>query len=69
MVAAGGPKTPTLRDALQLMQDAVHSGVRGAVIGRNIWGDTNIGGALRAFKAVIHDDVKPDDALKLMTTH
>lgn len=67
MVAAGGPKTPTLRDALQLMQDAAHSGVRGGVIGRNIWGDTNIGGALRAFKAVIHDDMSPDDALKLMT--
>ncbi|MEZ4670360.1 MAG: aldolase [Anaerolineae bacterium] len=66
LVAAGGPKTDTLRDALQLLGDACSVGVRGGTIGRNIWGDTNIGGALRAYKAVIHDGKSADDALKVM---
>lgn len=66
LVAAGGPKTDTLRDALQLMADACSVGVRGGTIGRNIWGDTNISGALRAYKAVIHDGKRADDALKEM---
>jgi class I fructose-bisphosphate aldolase len=64
LVAAGGPRTPTFRDALQLMSDAVGCGVRGGVIGRNIWGEANIAGALRAFKAVIHDRRTIDEALK-----
>ncbi len=66
LVAAGGPKMPTLRDALQLMSDAVKCGVRGAVIGRNVWNDANIPGAVLAFKAVVHDGQAVDEALKLM---
>lgn len=66
LVAAGGPKTNTFRDALQLMADACSVGVLGGTIGRNIWGDSNIAGTLRAYKAVIHDSVSPDDALKLL---
>lgn len=65
LVAAGGPKTATLRDALQMMSDVVHCGVLGATIGRNIWGSADITGALRAFKAIIHDKAEPDAALKL----
>lgn len=63
LVAAGGPKTETLAAALQLMADAVACGVRGATIGRNIWGVDDITGALRAFKAVIHDGLTPAQAL------
>lgn len=65
LVAAGGPKTATLRDALQMMADVVDCGVLGATIGRNIWGSPDITGALRAFKAIIHDAATPDDALAL----
>lgn len=66
VVAAGGPKTPTLEAALQLMADACGCGVLGGTIGRNIWGDANVGGALRAYKAVIHDGKSAQDALHLM---
>jgi class I fructose-bisphosphate aldolase len=65
LVIAGGPQTPTLRDALQLTREAVDSGVRGAVVGRNIWGMDDIAGALRAFKAVVHDGKSADEALGL----
>jgi class I fructose-bisphosphate aldolase len=64
MVAAGGPKTPTLADALGLMADAVRVGVMGGTVGRNIWGDTDIAGAARAYKAVIHDGKSVQDALR-----
>jgi fructose-bisphosphate aldolase, class I len=66
LVAAGGPKTNTLEEAFQLMEDVVTSGVMGATIGRNIWGNPDITGMLRAFKAVIHDEAAPHEALKLV---
>jgi len=62
VVAAGGPKNDTLEEALELMQGVVKSGARGATIGRNIWGHTNIREAIRAFKAVIHDGKGPEEA-------
>jgi class I fructose-bisphosphate aldolase len=62
LVAAGGPKAPTLLDSLQMMSDAIHCGVQGATIGRNIWGVTDVTGALKAFKAVIHDKADARDA-------
>lgn len=68
IVAAGGPKTNTLRDALQIMSDAVDAGVLGGTVGRNVWSDPNISGAVRAYKAVIHDRTPVDQALALMGT-
>jgi fructose-bisphosphate aldolase, class I len=62
LVAAGGPKAPTLLDGLQMMSDAIHCGVQGATIGRNIWGVSDVTGAVRAFKAVIHDKADARDA-------
>ena len=56
LVAAGGPQTATLEDALQMMRDLLRAGVRGAVIGRNIWGHDDITGTLRAFRKVIHGE-------------
>ena len=46
------------------MADVVKSGAAGATIGRNIWGFAQIGAAVRAFKAVIHDGSDADAALK-----
>jgi fructose-bisphosphate aldolase, class I len=64
LVAAGGPKAGTLRAALEMFADVVKSGARGATIGRNIWGFEQIGAAVQAFKAVIHDGCSADEALK-----
>jgi len=64
LVAAGGPKADTLRSALEMVAQVVQSGARGATIGRNIWGFEQIGAAVHAFKAVIHDGKSPDEALK-----
>lgn len=68
VVAAGGPKTNTMLEALQIMADAVSVsvGVRGGTIGRNVWGSEDITGAVRAYKAVIHDGRAPEDAINEM---
>jgi class I fructose-bisphosphate aldolase len=64
LVAAGGPKTATFRAALQVLADAVACGVRGGTIGRNIWGSTDITGAVLAYKAIIHDLKNVDAVLQ-----
>lgn len=64
VVAAGGPKCATLAGALRMMFEVVQSGARGATIGRNVWGHKDVGQAVRAFKGVIHDGKRPEDALK-----
>jgi class I fructose-bisphosphate aldolase len=64
LVAAGGPQTKNLQESLGLMADVVKSGAAGATIGRNIWASGNITLATKAFKAVIHDGMKPAEALR-----
>ncbi len=63
LVAAGGPKTSTLADALQAMWEVVEAGALGATIGRNVWGFPNITANVEAFKAVIHERRTPAEAL------
>jgi len=65
VVAAGGPQQPTLEAALDMIAQVIQSGSSGATIGRNIWGNTNITGAVKAFKAVIHDRLSAKEALQL----
>lgn len=66
IVAAGGPRTESLHAALSMMGDAVRSGMRGATIGRNVWGFAQITQAVQAFKAVIHDGRSADEAMQLL---
>jgi class I fructose-bisphosphate aldolase len=54
VVAAGGPKTRTFEEALQMMREVIAAGARGATIGRNVWGDPDPAAALRRFQHVIH---------------
>jgi class I fructose-bisphosphate aldolase len=62
VVAAGGPKADTLPAALRMIAEVVQSGARGATIGRNVWGFTQITAAVEAFKAVIHDGKSAEEA-------
>ena len=50
------------RAALEMMAQVMRGGARGATIGRNIWGFRQIGAAVQAFKAVIHDGKSADEA-------
>jgi class I fructose-bisphosphate aldolase len=64
LVAAGGPRAPTLEAALGLMAGVVASGARGATIGRNVWGHGQVTQVVTAFKSVIHDGSSPGEALR-----
>lgn len=64
VVAAGGPKAADLRGALAMIADVVKSGAAGATIGRNVWGFENVTASVKAFRAVVHDGMTPDDALR-----
>jgi len=64
MVAAGGPRAETLIGALEMIADVMASGARGATIGRNIWGFPQVTAAVRAFRAVIHDGMGPNEAME-----
>jgi fructose-bisphosphate aldolase, class I len=64
VVAAGGPRAADLPSSLAMMGDVVKAGASGATIGRNIWGFNNVTANVKAFKAVIHDGMSPEDALK-----
>jgi class I fructose-bisphosphate aldolase len=65
VVAAGGPKTKTLGEALRMLADVVRSGAAGATVGRNVWSHPDVAAVVRAVKAVIHDAQTPDEALRL----
>jgi fructose-bisphosphate aldolase, class I len=65
IVAAGGPKAGTLKEALNMASEVVTAGARGMTIGRNIWGCTQCTKALLAFKAVIHDQTAVSVAMGL----
>ena len=64
LVAAGGPKAESLRAALEMAAQVVCSGAKGVTIGRNIWGFEQIEAAVRAFKAVIHENKSPHEAMR-----
>ena len=64
LVAAGGPKAHDMRGALSMMADVVQSGAAGATIGRNIWGFDNVTANVKAFKAVIHEGMSAEDAIR-----
>jgi len=64
VVAAGGPKASDLRSSLAMIADVVKSGAAGATIGRNIWGFDNVTANVKAFKAVIHEGMSAEDALR-----
>lgn len=64
IVAAGGPKAETLLEALCMANRVVESGARGMTVGRNVWSFSDIPKAVLAFKAVIHDRLSPEEAMK-----
>jgi class I fructose-bisphosphate aldolase len=66
IVMAGGPKSATLTEALQQIVEGQRSGARGAVIGRNMWGASDITAAARAYKAVIHDGLSAEAAAEFL---
>jgi class I fructose-bisphosphate aldolase len=64
VVAAGGPKANTLREALDMASKVMQAGAKGMTVGRNIWGFPEVTKSVEAFKAVIHDGMTAEQAMK-----
>ena len=66
LVIAGGPKANSLESSLEMVHNAILSGARGATIGRNVWGFSNIQRACEAYKRVIHDQRSLDEVYAIL---
>jgi putative autoinducer-2 (AI-2) aldolase len=66
VVIAGGPKLETELDALNLAADAIKKGASGVDMGRNIWQSPHAVPMIQAVRAVVHENVRPEEALKML---
>jgi len=64
VVMAGGKKLPEL-DALRMAYRAVQEGAAGVDMGRNIFQSDAPAAMLRAVRAVVHDELPPEQALEM----
>jgi len=67
IVMAGGKKVPEL-DALTMAYNAVQQGAAGVDMGRNIFQSEAPLAMLKAVRAVVHENEKPEKALELFRT-
>lgn len=64
VIIAGGPKLPE-REALELAYNAITSGAAGVDMGRNIWQSDYPVPMIRAVRAIVHGNVKANEAYDL----
>lgn len=64
IVMAGGKKLLE-RDALEMARMAVEQGAAGVDMGRNIFQSESPIGMLRAIRAVVHENMRPEQAFEL----
>jgi putative autoinducer-2 (AI-2) aldolase len=62
VVIAGGPKTETQREVFDFVYDGIQQGAVGVNLGRNIWQTEHPVAAIKAIRAVIHDNYTPKEA-------
>jgi 3-hydroxy-5-phosphonooxypentane-2,4-dione thiolase len=65
VVIAGGPKTETQLEVFEFVHDGIQKGAIGVNLGRNIWQTEHPLAAIRAIRAIIHDDYTPKEAQDL----
>ena len=66
IVIAGGPKTNTDREFLEMIHGAIEAGARGVAIGRNVFQHENPIIMTRAITEIVHRNKSVDEALKIL---
>jgi class I fructose-bisphosphate aldolase len=66
VLIAGGPKTSTLRETLEMVHGALAAGAQGMFIGRNVFQAPNPPQLLRVLRSMIHDNLGVDAALEML---
>jgi putative autoinducer-2 (AI-2) aldolase len=62
VVIAGGPKVDTQREVFDFVYDGMQKGAIGVNLGRNIWQTEHPVAAIRALRAIIHENYTPKEA-------
>jgi len=63
VLIAGGPKTATVREALEMVRGALDAGANGMFIGRNVFQAPDPARMMHVLRRMIHDDLSVDGAL------
>jgi fructose-bisphosphate aldolase/2-amino-3,7-dideoxy-D-threo-hept-6-ulosonate synthase len=66
VVIAGGPKTETDMEFLQMIEGAIEAGARGVAIGRNVFQAEDPTKMTRAISALVHEDKTAEEAIKIL---
>lgn len=64
VLIAGGPKTATNREALEMVHGALEAGASGMFIGRNVFQAPEPARMMRVMRAMIHDNLSVEAALQ-----
>lgn len=62
VVIAGGPKTETQQEVFNFVYDGLQKGAIGVNLGRNIWQSEHPVAAIRAIRAIIHENYNAKEA-------
>lgn len=62
VVIAGGPKTETQQEVFNFVYDGLQKGAVGVNLGRNIWQSEHPVAAIRAIRAIIHENYNAKEA-------
>ncbi|MEM3000182.1 MAG: 3-hydroxy-5-phosphonooxypentane-2,4-dione thiolase [Candidatus Bathyarchaeia archaeon] len=62
VVIAGGPKTETQQEVFNFVYDGMQKGAIGVNLGRNIWQSEHPVAAIRAIRAIIHENYTAKEA-------
>jgi len=65
VVMAGGPKADSELEVFQFVYDGMQKGAIGVNLGRNIWQSEYAVAAIRAIRAIIHENYTPGEAQDL----
>ncbi len=65
LVIAGGPRLETVYDAFRIAADAIARGAIGVDMGRNIWQSEHPVAAIRAVRAIVHENATAKEAGQL----
>jgi len=65
VVIAGGPKVDTQREVFDFVYDGMQKGAIGVNLGRNIWQTEHPVAAIRAIRAIVHENYTPKEAQDL----
>ena len=66
VIIAGGPKSETSRDVLQMVKDCVTAGGAGLSIGRNVFQHPDPAKMVKALSILVHNDASVSEAMKIL---